>query len=297
MTLSRRDFCNALGAAGLGAASLSLTTLPAIAAEEKASEKTSQPLRVIAYNIYGGRFWPETRERSKKAVELKQVARRIAMELALYQPDIVNFSESSRESLAKEIAELLGMNYVRFPSGEYYPGTLLSRYEITEHENVPLGYERPKNLFTRHWGRGVVALPGGEPLVVHSAHLFPGRSPATRLKEIKAMLESMKPDLDSGRSMLLMGDMNHRPETEEHKMWTNAGWVDTFAAVGKGEGLTRNADKPTSRIDYIFATGPIAKQITESRPLFEGNFRLNVADDKAFALSDHVPQFATFNRL
>jgi endonuclease/exonuclease/phosphatase family metal-dependent hydrolase len=124
--------------------------------------------------------------------------------------------------------------------------------------------------------------------------LFPGRDPSTRLKEIKAMLEAMKPDLDAGRSMLLMGDLNHRPDTDEYKLWIDAGWVDTFAKVGEGDGFTVNADVPKRRIDYVFATGPIAARVTESRPLFEGAFRLNLADDTAFALSDHLPQFAQF---
>lgn len=216
------------------------------------------------------------------------------MELALYDPDIINFSESPTEAIAKEVAEHLGMHHVRFPSGGNWPGTLLSRFEITGAENVPLGHERPKELFTRHWGKGTIQLPNGEPLVVHSAHLFPGADPAIRLKEVRAMLAAMKPDLESGRSMLLIGDLNHGPDTDEYRLWIDAGWTDTFARVGKGEGLTIKADQPRKRIDYVLATGPIANQITESRPLFEGAFRLNTADESAFALSDHLPQLAVF---
>jgi endonuclease/exonuclease/phosphatase family metal-dependent hydrolase len=108
------------------------------------------------------------------------------------------------------------------------------------------------------------------------------------------MLASMKDDLDAGRSMLLIGDLNHGPDTEEYELWIDAGWIDTFAKVGKGEGLTFTADIPKYRIDYVMATGPIANRIIESRPLFEGAFRLNVADEHSFALSDHLPQFALF---
>lgn len=285
MTISRRQFCTAVGAAGL-----STITLPAFA-----DEKKQQPLRVIAYNVYACKGWPEQRPLAKKAVEKGQMAKRLAMELALYEPDIINFSESPTESIAKEVAKHLGMNHVRFPSGGNWPGTLLSKFEITDSENVALGYERPKELFTRHWGRGTVKLPNGEPLIVHSAHLFPVADPTIRLKEIRAMLASMKDDLKSGRSMLLIGDLNHGPDSEEYKLWIDAGWIDTFAKVGEGKGLTIKADDPKFRIDYIMATGPIAKQIRESRPLFEGAFRLNVADDKSFALSDHLPQLAVFD--
>jgi hypothetical protein len=39
---------------------------------------------------------------------------------------------------------------------------------------------------------------------------------------------------------------------------------------------------------------PTANQIVESRPLFKGAFRLNIADENSFALSDHLPQLAVF---
>lgn len=282
--VTRRRFGSLLGAAGLAAA----------AAPVFAKDKKPQTLRVIAYNIYVGRGWPKERGAAKKAVAGGQMARRLAMELALNEPDIINFSESPGEEIVKEIAKHLGMNQVRFPSGGNWPGSLLSRFEITDAENVPLGGERPADLFTRHWGRGRVRLPGGEDLVVHSAHLYPGPDPAIRLREIPAMLAAMKSDLEAGRSLLLMGDLNHTPETEEYRLWLDAGLTDTFAAAGQGLGFTFEAAAPDRRIDYVMAAGPIAKQIVASKPLFEGAFRLNTADPEAFALSDHLPQYAEF---
>jgi endonuclease/exonuclease/phosphatase (EEP) superfamily protein YafD len=77
-------------------------------------------------------------------------------------------------------------------------------------------------------------------------------------------------------------------------MWKEAGWVDTFAQVGKGEGATIKSDLPKWRIDYVWAAGPIAKRIIESRPLYQGAFRLNIADRESFALSDHLPQLGVF---
>ena len=138
--------------------------------------------------------------------------------------------------------------------------TLLSKFEIIESENAPVEGERPKELFTRHWGSATVKLPSGNPLIVHSAHLYPTADPTIRLKEIRAMIVSMKPDLDAGKSMLLIGDLNHSPDTEEYKLWIDAGWTDTFAKVGKGKGLTIKADIPKWRIDYVMAAGPIAER-------------------------------------
>ena len=100
---------------------------------------------------------------------------------------------------------------------------------------------------------------------------------------------------DHVRGLLdLTRDLNHGPDTKEYKLWIDAGWVDTFAEVGKGEGLTIKSDIPKWRIDYVMAVGAIANHIVESRPLFEGAFRLNIADKEFFALSDHLPQLAVF---
>jgi len=35
--------------------------------------------------------------------------------------------------------------------------------------------------------------------------------------------------------------------------------------------------------------------VGESRPLFEGAFRVNNEDEKSYALSDHLPQLAVFD--
>lgn len=285
MTVSRRQFCGALGAM-CAAANFNLL----------AAASGAEPLRVIAYNIYGLTGWPKQRTLAERAVAKGQMARRLAMELALYEPDIINFSESPREPLTKEIAELLEMNHVRFPSGGNWPGTLLSKFKIIESQNAPMRGERPKELFTRHWGRGTIRLPGGDLLIVHSAHLHPIPDPKIRLQEIRAMIEAMEPDFEAGKSMLLIGDLNHGPDTEEYQLWMDAGWVDTFAKVGNGKGPTIKSDVPKYRIDYVMAAGPIAERVTESRPLFEGAFRLDIDEKDSFALSDHLPQMAVFGQ-
>lgn len=288
MFISRRDFGTLVGAAGLTTISAASAPLVRAADEEQFS------LRVIAYNVYACTGWPKNRERAKLAVAGEQMAERLALELALYAPDIITFSESPAEPLVAKIAERLGMNHVRFPSGGNWPGTLLSRFEIVESNNAPVvAGQRPPELFTRHWGRATIKLPSGDSLIVHSAHLHPSNA-ELRVREIREMLQAMRENLEASRSMLLLGDLNHRPMPPEYAMWTDAGWVDSFAQVGKGEGLTIKSDRPQWRIDFVMAAGPIANHVVESRPLFEGNFRLNVPDASSFALSDHLPQLAVF---
>ena len=101
-------------------------------------------------------------------------------------------------------------------------------------------------------------------------------------------------DLRANRSLLLIGDLNHTPDVEEYKLWQQGGLLDTFAQVGKGVGTTFIADGLDRRIDYVWAAGPIAKQVVDAKPLFQGAFRTNPADPQTFSLSDHLPQMAVF---
>ncbi|MFG0262463.1 MAG: endonuclease/exonuclease/phosphatase family protein [Novipirellula sp. JB048] len=250
---------------------------------------------VIAYNVYQCRGWPADRPQAREAKSAGEMPKRFAAALSPLNADVVVLSESPSESVTTSIAKRLNMHVIRFPSGRHWPGTLLSRWEILDSANAPVrGGTRPPDLFTRHWGRATLRRPDGSVLIVHSAHLMPGPDPAVRIREINAMLESMKPDLDAGRDLLLLGDLNHGPDTTEYQMWVDAGLVDTWKRVGQGDGLTFKSDIPKYRIDYVFAAGSITDRIVKSEPLFTTPFRLESDDETAFALSDHLPQLATF---
>lgn len=268
--------------------------------ETNASRKKPGRLRTITYNVLacvGYHDKRDQRERHRPGIPREQMTQRFALELGLYQPDIVTFQESAGEQAVADIAERLGFPYhCFFYSGEAWHGALMSRHKILEHKNCPLTsfVERPEKLFTRHWGRAVLELEEG-PLVVYSAHLFPGGgSTGRRAPEITEMLKVMAADIESGRSMLLQGDLNHQPEGPEYKQWREAGLVDTFAARGIGEPYTIPSHDPQARIDYVWAHGPIAERLSECRVLYEGAFRTNPDDPGSVALSDHLPVMATF---
>jgi endonuclease/exonuclease/phosphatase family metal-dependent hydrolase len=255
------------------------------------------PLRVIAYNIYLGDFWPKDAPLAQKAKRKGQFAERLALELSLYDPDIISFPEAAEEPVMQEVARRLGMHLVWFPSPTYFPGAFLSRFEIVEAENAPVpGGSRQEEMFTRHWGKVTVRLPDGSTLAVHSAHLYPRASPTNiRMREIEVLHESSVADIEAGRSVLLIGDLNHRPGDPEQEYLFARGWIDTFEEAGAGHGLTARPDVPSRRIDYILAIGPIAEQVVVSRSLHEGAFRKDREDPRSFALSDHLPVFSLFD--
>jgi len=279
--------------------------------DRKENDNDEKTMRSIAYNIFNGCIGykgingrellsGENSDLVKAARNMGQIPQRIMLELALYKPNIINFSEGPKEDVVAKMAKMLNLNYAYFPGG--FPGAILTTYEIINSENRPFqnkSFNNPKELFTRHWGKAKLRLPDGKAITVHSAHLWPFKKEENdtriRLAEIKELVASIKYDLANGSdSVLLQGDLNHTPDTEEYKSLKSAGLVDAFAAKGNGDGYTTNSIKPSRRIDFIYAIGNLSGRIKDCMPLFEGSFRMNNEDPKGFALSDHIPVLADF---
>ncbi|AMV16343.1 endonuclease/exonuclease/phosphatase family protein [Planctomyces sp. SH-PL14] len=271
-----------------------LVVLAGAAIRPAAGDEKPGTFRVVAYNVYECTGWPKDRTQGHVATAKGQMPARFAQELELHEPDLINFSESPREEVVADIARRLKMNYVFLPSGGKWPGAILTRYQIVaSRKATELAPTADKALFTRHWGMAELHRPDGKRIIVHSAHLHPSDA-ALRQREVAVMLEVMKPDLAAEREMILMGDLNHEPTRPEYRQWIQGGWTDGFQATDERPGVTFMADDLKRRIDYVFAVGPLAKSVIESRPLFEGEFRLNTSDPADFALSDHLPQLCVF---
>lgn len=288
--IDRRQFLAGAGGLALGAV---LSSKAVAAAKPRPRVKG---LRTITYNVLACRGYPTTDgNRAVLRAARSQMTARMAQELELYEPDIVTFQESPAESVSADIAEKMGMNYTYFPGG--YPGTVITRFEITESTNKPLASgvssDDVKGLFTRHWGRAVLKTDDGD-LALYSVHMHPGNV-ETREREVTQMLAAMSADIESGRDMILQGDLNHFPDGPEYQRWVDAGLRDSMAAKGVGENrFSINSIAPTRYIDYVWSHGPLADRLTECRVLFEGAFRTNPDDPRSFALSDHIPVLAVF---
>ena len=289
--MNRREFLIASGA--LAAAGLTQPKLALAQVAGKDRDEVKSSLRTITYNVLACRGYPRVdANETLLARAQNQMAIRFALELGLYKPDIVSFQESPSEKLVASIARQMGMRHVYFPGG--FPGTIITRFKIMESENCPLiRGPRPKELFTRHWGRAVLQTDREE-LALFSAHLHPNKEDI-RAREVTEILAVMGRDLRSGRSLLFQGDLNHKPDGPEYKRWLDAGFIDTFAEKGTGQPLTIPSTAPIKRIDYILVHGPLARRLRECRVLFEGAFRTNPGDPRSFALSDHIPVMATFD--
>lgn len=289
MTMRRRQFCAAVAATTL--------TGPTALASEK-DRANPRALRVMGYNVYGMRGFPADHPDLRQPVAQGKMPEAIAHKLGEYRPDIVCLAESPRDKkLTEELAKRLELQHARFPGAGNWPGTILSRFNMKNPQIAPIaGGDRPEDLFTRHWGRVELDLPAQDPLILHTLHLMPGgKNQPIRLREIDAVLENLKPDLRDSRSVVVVGDLNHKPETEDHRRWTDAGLTDCFAKVGKGLGATFRADRLDQRIDYILAAGPIVDRLRSAAALTGRGFTIDPdRPDEPCALSDHLPVLASF---
>lgn len=254
----------------------------------------------VAYNVFSFEGYVHRPEwvRGKVGGKLSgDGAREIGRALQAYAPDIVTTSESRNEGAVAALAEAMGFSYVYFPSPGLWPGGLVTRYKILEAENCPLGGKRRAELFTRHWGRAVLEMDEGEPLIVHSVHTFAGWADV-RHWEVKQILDVVRRDLATGHSVIVQGDLNHTPNGPEYDLWLDAGLVDTFSQMhgDTDDGKTLLRPQPRARLDYVLAGGAIVDQLVEARPLYEDDFRLYEDRPDFVALSDHLPQLARFDR-
>jgi endonuclease/exonuclease/phosphatase family metal-dependent hydrolase len=296
--ISRREFLKAAGMGSLAGA-IGCRSLGRFSLRRGAPPK----LRTITYNVYACYGWTPDEEKSKKrraAAKDKKVmldmAARFADALRPFQPDILTFAESPAEWVVKEIADRLALRHAFFPSGGSWPGALITRLEIIESANCPImGGQRPKDLFTRHWGRAVLQTPLGD-TILHSVHLHPSDN-AVREREVTEVLKTLQNDFQSKRPLIVQGDFNHTPDRPEYGRWRAAGLIDTFKIAGVGPEITmpQPTKEAPKRIDFIWANALLGGRLREVRVLRDRPFSLSPKDPGSVALSDHLPVMATFD--
>lgn len=285
MLTSRRQFL-----AQLGVVSLAMTGVHAF------PDRSGFGLSTITWNILGCRGYPRNKytEFVLDAAS-PQLHLAIADALAGTGADLITLCECPDETRVSAIAERLGFRYAYFPSGwpgdeEYpggFPGAILSRYPIRDAVNCPVVGRRDADMFTRHFGKAILEPPAGA-IAIFTVHLHPSEA-AIRLREIDSVLQAVDAAETTPLGVLVQGDLNHVPESEEHARWTAAGLTDCFGAVGIGNGATYSSVRPRQRIDYIWARGVLASSKHEARVLNVAPFSTIAGDRASIALSDHLP--------
>ena len=235
-----------------------------------AGSPTGAPLRVLTYNIHSAYD-------SAGAQDPEAIARVIESTEA----DIVALQEVSRGWLLDGSTDLVAWLAQRLDMQVLFAGTtdpvwgnaLLTRLPIRESGSAPLplaGTHFPRGYL---WASIDAGLP--EPLLVIVTHLHHVESEhAPRLAQVPVLLGFW----DRRPYSILLGDLNSEPDYAEMQLIADAGWVDSWAEAGTGDGLTWPAVGPFERIDWVWHT-PDLRAVDAVVP--------------ATTASDHLPLFVS----
>ena len=286
--LNRRTFL-AAGGVAVWAALAGEKSAPA----QESAAPPQAGFRTITYNTRKAQGWGLRKEQQERLVGLRpQLPQRMALELALYAPDVITLVEAPDEKTVAGMAQMLGMDYRH--GNDASPGAVLSRNKILEWNARPEGKHAPytKAQFPTHCARTRLDTPLGA-VILYSVH-YTARNQKRRTVELETTLDIIADDVASGASIILQGDLNHSQQWPEYQRWVDIGLQDAFQLKGAGVAETLGTAKPSMRIDYIWLHGPIVDRLAACRGLFEGAFRTNPEDPGSVALSDHIPVMATF---
>jgi len=144
--------------------------------------------------------------------------------------------------------------------------------------------------------------PSGDPFTLFIAHLRPDYP--FRRREVRMLLGWMRPyrhrlcamcgDLNSlaagdylAAKLVRPGSQLRRGRRDIIAEIERAGWVDCFRLRNpRAPGLTLGARRRVARVDYIFASKPLAERLTACRVL---------SHPEARRASDHSPVWAEFD--
>lgn len=212
-------------------------------------------MRLVSYNIKVG---AET--------SLREVARAIAS----LDADVVALQEVGVRWLWGEKADALailgaeaGLPHTLFApalaafDGASFGVALLSRTPLDEAQVVRLSrvVDEPRVLAV---ARVMSAALG--PLWVMTTHLSYKEDRVTQARQIAAELAKRQ------EPAVLLGDLNAEPDERLHEI-AAPGFIDAFAAVGRGEGLTFSVAEPKWRIDYALIDPRLRATRCEVSPL------------------------------
>ncbi len=181
---------------------------------------------------------------------------RIAQEIRTWKPDIVLLQEvdkgrpvSGNLDEAAVLAQKTGLNHVyggnsRNTGAGPRGNAILTRFPIAGSTNIHL----PKADGAEVRGLLHAQLDvGGVPISVYATH-FDHRSRTARREQAQAVVSILAADK---LPKLLGGDLNTSPAGGPVKIIKASGLGDVWA-IGKGKGATVPADRPGSRIDFLF---------------------------------------------
>jgi exodeoxyribonuclease-3 len=262
--------------------------------ETKVTLTAPVTMRLLTYNILKGGH--------EREAEIVKVIEYVA-------PDVVVVQEVLDADNFQQIATALGMSPYLAQSQGRLPLRvgLLSKLPVLDFRTLHLWPLWPSCL------QATVRLKNANSLTIFGLHLaayYPGFLERWRMHQLRALLRYIRRTAPGMH--LLAGDFNaiapgdqallmEAPPWVKAQAWfqlgyiprwalrslLDAGYVDCFRKLHpKKDGFTLPSPHPQVRLDYVFATPPLARTLRECRVITE--------PEKVASASDHLPLLAEF---
>jgi len=244
------------------------------------SDSAGRTLRVLTYNIHHG-----------EGLDGKVDIERIAKVIRDARADIVALQEvdrgverTRRIDIMTMLADMTGLTYafgknIEYQGGDYGNG-VLTRFPILEERNHHYTMIRDGEQ------RGLLQLVldvRGQEIVIMNTHIDYRPDDAERVSNVGELRNIARRYLP--RPVIVCGDFNDLPASRTVNLMKED-FLDTWEAVGQGDGFTYPAATPEKRIDYIFITNPTTGGSLVLRPISAKVLRSDA--------SDHIPLLVEF---
>ena len=222
--------------------------------------------------------------------------------IASAEADVVALQEArhwrrNRRAIFRRFSRQLGMRGLLIRANSGFDLAVFTRLPVLGHAN--LGRD---TIFLHTTASVDLRAPGGDVFTLFCTHLRPDYS--SRRREAKLLREWMRPY--RRRYCAMCGDLNSLMAGDpvaRRFIWAGssleqgprgviasverAGWRDCFRLRNpRARGFTLGAGRRVARVDYIFASRPLAEKLTACRVL---------RHPEIVAASDHSPVWAEFD--
>ncbi len=254
-----------------------------------AGSAPAEPLRVVTYNIYGGRG----RMADDDLAALTQVLRTLKPDLVALQEVDRNTARSGRKDVSRMLGKSLGMHSLfgsAMPlTGGEYGDAILSRWPMTPAAHVALPSSPDREERTLIAAR--IEIPGnqGGPIWFGSTHFDHRQGDTDRLPQAKAVVDAIQ---QAGMPGVVAGDFNCEPDSEPFRVMS-AALMDTRKDHPRP---TYSSEKPRINIDGVLATPQGGWRVMEAKT---GTEVMDHDPEWAALLrraSDHLPVLVVLER-
>lgn len=237
----------------------------------------------INYYAHKHGAWPQRRDR-------------IAALLTDLQPDVVALQAVRREKAveagidqARQLQALVAdLRHVHFAAlaedaaaGRGDGSAFLARAPLATHAPLPLTYYDNAEDPNRRALVAADCTPAGTALRIVNGHF--SWVPALNRQNSDETANTLAAISGAG---IFVGDLNATPESDGMRRLRATGWIDAWTQLrGQEPGYTFEADRPHSRIDYIWVSPTLAPRLRAIDVVTGGEVRL----------SDHFGLIATFD--